>query len=159
MKKVYPKNNDFLVFEDGTIFHISKNKFSTVADNGNGYLTISMRNRKGGRAYVHRVVVETFLENPNNYKYVDHIDRNKTNNRVSNLRWVSASENIRNTADQPRYSVERTTKRLPASTKDQIKCDYINGLKIMEISNKYNVPRQSVSRFVKHIREARENII
>ncbi len=37
-----------------------------------------------------------FLDNPNNYDDVDHIDRNKKNNHISNLRMVSKSENGRN---------------------------------------------------------------
>jgi hypothetical protein len=45
-------------------------------------------------AYVHRLVAEHFLEKPEEGRnIVDHIDRNKTNNCVSNLRWVTPSEN------------------------------------------------------------------
>jgi hypothetical protein len=44
---------------------------------------------------VHRLMIP-FLDNPNNYKEVDHIDRNKLNNHISNLRMVSSSENSRN---------------------------------------------------------------
>jgi hypothetical protein len=43
--------------------------------------------------YVHRLVGEAFIPNPNNLPQIDHIDGNKHNNDVSNLRWVSVSEN------------------------------------------------------------------
>lgn len=46
---------------------------------------------------VHRLIARTFLPNPDNLPEVDHIDRNKRNNHVSNLRWVSRSTNGRNT--------------------------------------------------------------
>jgi hypothetical protein len=44
---------------------------------------------------VHRLVAETFLENPLNPEYVHHIDHNKQNNRVSNLMWVTHKQNVR----------------------------------------------------------------
>lgn len=45
---------------------------------------------------VHRLVAESFIENPDNLPMVDHIDRDKMNNHVSNLRWVDSSGNKRN---------------------------------------------------------------
>ena len=62
-----------------------------------GYKQITIQYEKGKKKnYLHhRLVACTFLENNNKLKYtqVDHIDENKYNNHVLNLRWVTPSEN------------------------------------------------------------------
>jgi len=45
---------------------------------------------------VHRLVGITFIENPEKKKTIDHIDKNKSNNQVSNLRWLTNDEQIYN---------------------------------------------------------------
>lgn len=45
--------------------------------------------------YVHRLVAQRFLPNPNNYRVVHHIDGNKQNNKLCNLHWCTHSENTR----------------------------------------------------------------
>ena len=49
----------------------------------------------------HRILERHFIPNPENLPQVDHIDRNKTNNSIENLRWVSAGENLRNRTMRP----------------------------------------------------------
>ena len=46
--------------------------------------------------YVHRMVAELFVSNPENKPFVDHIDSNRYNNAASNLRWATYLENNRN---------------------------------------------------------------
>jgi len=48
------------------------------------------------RKFVHRLVAETFLENPENKEMVDHINGDNTDNRLCNLRWSTRSENMLN---------------------------------------------------------------
>lgn len=58
------------------------------------YLRVSI-NGKGHS--VHRLVAETFIPRHDGKTVVDHINRDTSNNRRENLRWVTASENARNT--------------------------------------------------------------
>ena len=60
-------------------------------DTGNGYLAVPMT--KGVCKMVHRLVLEAFVPNPDNKPCCDHIDANRKNNRVENLRWATYSEN------------------------------------------------------------------
>lgn len=63
----------------------------------NGYYKVDLydkEKRKHIRFRVHRLVAKAFIENPNNYKEVNHIDEDKHNNRVSNLEWCSREQNL-----------------------------------------------------------------
>lgn len=52
-----------------------------------------MLGRKTMPEYIHRLVAKAFIPNPDNFPQVDHINGNKSDNRVENLRWVNASMN------------------------------------------------------------------
>lgn len=53
---------------------------------------------------VHRLVAETFIDNPENCKEVNHIDETKTNNKVTNLQWVTSSQNKQHSLKSGRYN-------------------------------------------------------
>ena len=53
-------------------------------------------NKKRYSKYLHRLLAEHFIENPNDYKYVHHIDKNKLNNDLKNLVWTSGHKIIEN---------------------------------------------------------------
>lgn len=64
-----------------------------------GYRTVKLRNWKEtivGNFYVHRLVAQAFIPNPDNKPYVDHIDANTSNNVVTNLKWATSLENQNN---------------------------------------------------------------
>tara|TARA_R110001632_G_scaffold14041_1_gene47594 strand:+ start:746 stop:1312 length:567 start_codon:yes stop_codon:yes gene_type:complete len=83
----------------------------------NGYYCYKLRKKnKGLKCFnIHRLLALHYIPNPNNYPVVDHIDRNKTNNDISNLRWCTYSVNGINS--------ERVEKRKGSiyQTKDKIK--------------------------------------
>ncbi len=64
----------------------------------NGYYYVELcKNSKRKNNYLHRIIAKTFIPNPQNKKFVDHIDNNRLNNNLENLRWATYQENNHNT--------------------------------------------------------------
>lgn len=71
-----------------------------------GYNSVSFGLNR--RYNVHRLVAETFIENPNNYKCVNHKDFNKLNNNVENLEWCSLVQNLRHATLADKHAIKLT---------------------------------------------------
>lgn len=74
----------------------SRDQIITQYDNYKGYPKVHLF--KKGKRYkkrVNRLVAEAFIENSENLPQVDHMDGNKHNNSVTNLRWVTNEQNAR----------------------------------------------------------------
>lgn len=69
-----------------------------------GYLVCGL-SKDGKLKYfkVHRLVAEAFLPNPENKEQIDHINTIKTDNCISNLRWVTPKENTNNPLTREKY--------------------------------------------------------
>ena len=83
----------------------------TVAKNG--YLVVHFQHKT---YLVHRLVAEAFIPNPENKRFVDHINRDRLDNRVENLRWVTRTENNNN-----QVSVDRAIDKWGYRPKDDRK--------------------------------------
>lgn len=81
--------------QTGRSAYIQKGKEIKLGLNGKtGYLIVSLSKNGTSTTYrVHKLVAETFLPNPNNYKCVNHINEVKTDNRIDNLEWCSHKYN------------------------------------------------------------------
>jgi hypothetical protein len=85
---------NYLISDEGRVFSIKSHKFLKPYINNRGYYLVSLCNYKIKKNFtVHRLVGFHFLENPENKKLIDHINNNKLNNRLNNLRWCSYTEN------------------------------------------------------------------
>ena len=81
----------------GNFRNTDTNRNLKPGKNNRGYLYVNLY--KDGihkNFYIHRLVALYFIPNPENLPCIDHIDRNKTNNSITNLRWISSSNNNRN---------------------------------------------------------------
>ena len=74
-----------------------------------GYLYIDFGRKKQYR--MHRLVASAFIPNPQNKPEVNHIDFNKHNNNLSNLEWVTRSENSKHTVANNRWNNQYTIGR------------------------------------------------
>lgn len=65
--------------------------------NGLGYLKVNLYGLDGimKKKYVHRIVAEAFIPNPESKPNVHHIDGNRKNNTLENLEWCNQSENVK----------------------------------------------------------------
>jgi len=91
------QSTNYILFKSGKIYSRIKNKFLKNRLNNHGYVQLVLKiNSKKTNRLLHREIAKTFLPNPNNYREVDHKDRNTYNNNLNNLRWCSRSQNCLN---------------------------------------------------------------
>lgn len=83
----------YFINEEGKIYGVTKRRYLKHNMSEEYPKVILYKNAKPHCFYVHVLVAKTFIPNPKNKTVVNHIDENKSNCHVSNLEWVSHSEN------------------------------------------------------------------
>ena len=103
--------NNYIIYENGDVFstgrqgNISGGQMLKQCLGKNGYYIVTLYDKDIHKTYtIHRLLGIYFIDNPENKPCIDHIDRNRQNNNLTNLRWVSIKEN-NNNKEIPRGSI------------------------------------------------------
>lgn len=96
MKDIKGFEGKYAVTEDGKVWsYWGKGHFLKQSITQTGYCVVSLsKNGQYATHYVHRLVAETFIANPDRLPEINHKDEDKSNNSVTNLEWCDAQYNM-----------------------------------------------------------------
>lgn len=91
--------NGYELYEVSNLGNVRRTKVLKPRLSGSGYYVVSLCiNGKPKNKYIHQLVAKTFLNKPDGF-VVNHKDGVKTNNKLSNLEWITQSKNISHSYD------------------------------------------------------------
>jgi hypothetical protein len=135
---------NYIIYSDGQIWTKKRKKFMKPWVNLRGYVQILIDRKL---KYVHRLLAESFIPNPDNLPVIDHINNNKLDNRIENLRWCTQKQNtIWSMEDglQPIFKGEENGySKLTESDVIQI-YENLEKLSQRELARKFNVGRYCI---------------
>ena len=72
------------------------NKYISIGKHKLGYKNVKLTDKNGIRKnlFLHRIIAEAFVENPNNFNIINHKDGDKSNNNINNLEWTTQKDNV-----------------------------------------------------------------
>ena len=99
------EDTQFYISNMGRIKNIETGNILKPSPNPKGYLCVNLTVNRVKRPFkIHRLVAKDFIPNPENKKQVNHINCDKTDNRVENLEWVTNLENMRHAISHGLYA-------------------------------------------------------
>jgi len=87
----------YTIDRDGKIFSNYTKKYLVISLDALGYAVVCLsKDKKQYKKKIHRLIAEHYIPNPENKPEVDHINRDRSDHRIENLRWATTSENAEN---------------------------------------------------------------
>lgn len=148
------------LYEVSNIGHVRNMKTGHILkpiNNGNGYLTVSLcKEGKPQKLFIHRLVATAFVENPNNYNIVNHLDESRNNNSAENLEWTTNERNLRYGTATKRMA-EKLRGRIGKNSSHHRDIVCVDTGEIFhgsgEINRKYGISTKNISSCCKHKRK------
>lgn len=154
LKSVLGYENEYTVNHDGVI--VSAVRHGTLGGimkpflTSYGYMRVALtKNRKTKFMFIHKIVAHSFILNPYNKPFINHKNGIKTDNRIENLEWCTASENSQHAYDNGLRSAHPKK----GESNHNAKLKEIQVLKIREsklsqsaLSKKYGVSKGVIQR-------------
>lgn len=111
----------YQITDDGRVWSKKNKKYlSTKRRDGKGYPQVAFyEGKKQIPKNIHRLVAEAFIPNPENKPCIDHINGDKTDNRVENLRWVTYTENMNNPITYAKVKVANVGRKWTEDRKEK----------------------------------------
>ena len=168
--KIYTTENGrkYKVYKNGRVFALPFSYTDTMgrtrdfpekecvpSKTRSGYFELNLGGKNCEKWLLHRLVAEVWLDNPNNFRTVDHKDGNKANNCVENLEWVTLEENIKRewyNFDgfdlQKKYKNWKRSSKVNPVERFEIKKLYSMGIKQVDIAQQYELSQVQVSAII-----------
>jgi DNA-directed RNA polymerase specialized sigma24 family protein len=104
---------------------------------------------RNNHRYVHRLVAEAFLPNPDGLPQVDHIDGDRKNNRLENLRWVTARQNSAAGGERHQWEAQRIAsakRRIHEAKKQEYQTLVAQGYSLRQIAKLFGTSHSTIRR-------------
>lgn len=133
---------DYIITKEGQIINGTNGHILKPQLNNKGYLRVIIGGKK---MFVHRLVAQKYIPNPDNKEQVNHKDGNKENNNINNLEWVTNIENRKHAVENKLHlcGEDCPWSKLTQENVNQIRSNKI--LSIEDLAIKFNVSKSTIN--------------
>lgn len=132
---------DYIITKQGDVINKHNNRVVKPQKNGKGYLRVCIGKKL---MFVHRLVAQKYIPNPENKLQVNHKDGNKLNNCVDNLEWVTDCENRKHAIKNGLHFCGDKCSYAKLTSEDVLFIRNNNSYSITELSKMFNVARSTI---------------